>query len=85
MQTTVTEKPSPETLLVNAKDAAKLCGISPATWHRLTAKGANPAAVRLSGAVRWKRSDLELWVTLGCPERSSFESISADERRRSRR
>lgn len=68
-------------LLLNARQAAALCNISPATWNRLTDSGKNPAAVRLNTAVRWRRSDLERWVELGCPHRAAFDSILADDRK----
>lgn len=62
-------------LLVDARNAAKLAGISSATWHRMVAAGRTPAPVRPSrGCVRWRVTDLEQWIAAGCPKRSEFEA-----------
>lgn len=71
----------PDPLLLNARQAAALCNISPATWHRLSASGKNPAPVSINAAVRWRRSDIERWVELGCPDRAAFKSLLTDESR----
>ena len=65
-------------LLVDARDAAQLCGVSPATWYRMAAAGRTPAPVRLSpGCVRYSRETLAEWVRLGCPPRKEFEARRA--------
>jgi predicted DNA-binding transcriptional regulator AlpA len=66
-----------EALLVDAKDAAALCGISPASWYRLKASGQTPASVKLGGSVRYRVEDLKRWVALGCPPRKEFEARRA--------
>lgn len=69
------EAPTLAPLLVSADDAAALIGVSPATWHRLVARGATPAPVRLSaGCVRWRVSDLRSWIDAGCPRRAEWEA-----------
>lgn len=52
--------------LLPARDAARLAGVSTASWHRLCAAGKAPAPVRLSGAVRWRRAELLAWISAGC-------------------
>lgn len=70
-----------ETLLLPAKEAARLCGLGLATWYRRVSAGQTPGPVRIGGAVRWRRRDLELWVSWGCPPRGEFEArINADGR-----
>ena len=61
-------------LLVDTDRAAALCGVSPASWYRLKAAGKTPAPVRLGGKVLYRISDLELWVSFGCPGRREFEA-----------
>lgn len=69
------ESPVPvEPILVPAKEAARLCGISPASWYRLIAQGKLPAAVKLGGRILWSIEDLRLFVRLGCPDRTTFEA-----------
>jgi predicted DNA-binding transcriptional regulator AlpA len=65
-------------LLLSAKQAAALCGISPATWARWNAAGRIPAPIRLSpGCVRWRRAELVAWCDAGCPDRHSWEAMKA--------
>jgi predicted DNA-binding transcriptional regulator AlpA len=65
-------------LLVDARQAAALCGVSPATWWRWDAAGRIPAAVRIgSGVVRWRRAELESWTAAGCPPRMEWEALRA--------
>jgi predicted DNA-binding transcriptional regulator AlpA len=62
-------------LQVPAPVAARLAGVSTATWYRLHSAEKTPASTRLGGRVFWRRDDLELWVHLGCPDRKRFEAI----------
>lgn len=64
--------------LVGRTEAARLCAVSPATWDRLTAAGKVPRPIKLGGRVVWRRSDLESWVSLGCPDRKRFELLTSD-------
>jgi hypothetical protein len=66
-----------ELLLVDAREAAAMCGISPASWHRYKAAGKTPAPVLLGGRVLYRLEDLRLWVDLGCPDREEFEARKA--------
>lgn len=70
--------PAPEPLLVCARDAARLCGLSVATWHRRVAAGLVPAAVRIGpGCVRWRVEELRAWIAAGCPDRRTWEATQA--------
>lgn len=63
-------------LLLPARQAAALCGVSTATWWRWDASGRIPAPVRLSaGCVRWRRAELAEWTAAGCPERKTWVAI----------
>lgn len=68
-------------LLVGRIEAARLSAVSPASWDRLTSAGKNPRPIKLGGRVVWRRSDLESWTKLGCPDRQTFETLTKDERR----
>ncbi len=69
------------TLLVGRIEAARLSAVSPASWDRLTSAGKNPRPIKLGGRVVWRRSDLEAWTKLGCPDRQTFDTLTQDERR----
>jgi predicted DNA-binding transcriptional regulator AlpA len=65
----------PEPLLLDARQAAALCGVGRATWYRMVSAGRCPAPVRLSrGCVRWSRETLIAWIRMGCPARKEFEA-----------
>lgn len=65
---------APAPLLVNAKTAARLCGIGRTCWYALLASGRIPAPVRLGRAVRWRASELAAWCAAGCPPRERWEA-----------
>jgi predicted DNA-binding transcriptional regulator AlpA len=62
-------------LLVRAAAAARLCGVSRATWHRLAAAGRTPAPLRLGGSVLWRVEELTAWCHAGCPDRRTWEAL----------
>jgi predicted DNA-binding transcriptional regulator AlpA len=65
-------------LLLTARQAAAMCGVSLATWHRMVSAGRCPAPLRLSrGCVRWRAGELAEWVGVGCPPRREFEARRA--------
>jgi predicted DNA-binding transcriptional regulator AlpA len=71
----------PDRLLVSARDAARLCGLSVATWHRRAAAGLVPAAVRIGpGCVRWRVEELREWIGAACPPRATWEALQAAQR-----
>jgi predicted DNA-binding transcriptional regulator AlpA len=73
-----------EPLLVPDTAAAALAGVSRATWHRLRAAGKLPPAIRIPGcrAVRWRRADVENWITAGCPDARTWAAMQAAAGRR---
>jgi prophage regulatory protein len=68
---------SPPALLLAARQAAALCGVSVATWWRWRAAGCCPAPVRVGGCVRWRAEELREWTKAGCPPRSEWEALRA--------
>lgn len=67
-----------EPLLVSAKEAANLCGISPATWYRLAAAGKiGPEPLALGARRLYRRADLERWTGAGCPDRRPWHALHA--------
>ena len=65
-------------LAVDAADAARLLGISPAHLFSLKAQGKfGPAPMRLGRAVRYRVDELKAWLGAGCPSRSKWLALSA--------
>lgn len=63
-----------DALLINAKEAARMCGVSISTWYNLVSSGRTPDSVRICRNVRWRRGDLEGWVAAGCPSRDKWNA-----------
>jgi predicted DNA-binding transcriptional regulator AlpA len=64
-----------EPLLLSARQAAALCAVSLASWHRMNAAGRCPAPLRLSpGCVRWRAEELRDWIAAGCPARAQWQA-----------
>jgi predicted DNA-binding transcriptional regulator AlpA len=70
-----------EPLLLTARQAAALYGISPATWHRWNAGGRVPACVRIGTTVRWRRSELAAHIEAGAPDRLAWERLKQQQNR----
>jgi len=49
-----------------------MLGVSRSHFYSLQASGRLPLPVRLGGAVRWRRTELEMWVLAGCPPRDRW-------------
>jgi excisionase family DNA binding protein len=69
-----------ESILIDAKEAAALCGVSVSTWYNLLASGKVPKPVRLGRSVKWRREELLAWVAAGCPARSAWEAMKGPHR-----
>lgn len=76
--TDITTQIAESALLVGRLEAARLCSVSPASWDRLTAAGKTPRPIKLGGRVVWRRVDLELWIQESCPDRKTFETLTAN-------
>lgn len=69
--------PTVEPLLVDARRAAEMCGVSRSTWLGWDAGGINPRPVKIGGRVLWPVEHLRTWASMGCPSREQMESIDA--------
>lgn len=55
-------------LLIDARDAARLLGVSRSTFWAMLSAGRIPTPVFRAGrVVRWDRREIEQWVSSGCP------------------
>lgn len=63
----------PLPILLDARQAAKLCGLGRSTWFRLSSAGQTPQPVRLGSRVLWSRDELTEWARAGCPNRQRWQ------------
>ena len=66
---------APGPLLVGARAAARLCGISLRSWWGLNSAGKTPAPVHLGGRALWRAPELTAWTAAGCPARRRWEIL----------
>jgi len=59
-------------LLLNTKQAAKLCGCSARRWRDWHAMGLIPVPVHIGRAIFWRADELRAWVEAGCPNRKRW-------------
>ena len=64
-------------VMLTAKSSAALHEVSLSTWWRLDSAGLTPRPVRFAGNTRWRRADLAEWSRLGCPDRATFDALTA--------
>lgn len=62
-------------MLWNAKQTAAALGISERHLWKLAGSGRAPRPVRLGKSTRWKVSEIEQFVSLGCDMRA-FEAVT---------
>jgi predicted DNA-binding transcriptional regulator AlpA len=65
-------------LLVDAREAATLCGMSRAAWYKQLSSGKIPRPVKIGSISRWRRRELERWIDAGCPARQKWETLQSN-------
>jgi predicted DNA-binding transcriptional regulator AlpA len=69
--------PAIEPEQVSAGKAARLAGVSEATWWRLHAAGKVPRPNKLGCRTLWRIRELRDWIAAGCPDRRTWEARQA--------
>jgi excisionase family DNA binding protein len=54
-------------VLLDVRAVAALLDCSPRHVYRLADAGRMPAPVRIGALVRWRRAEVEKWISDGCP------------------
>jgi len=75
MTTADPQAPALEPLAVDAKAAARLCGVSRALWYSMDSAAQIPAGVRLARRRVWPLAELREWLAAGCPSRDRWQTI----------
>ena len=65
--------------LLSAKALATMLSTSVRSVWRYRSSGRLPKTVQIAGAIRWRKTDIEHWIAIGCPDRVTFEAIQGDE------
>lgn len=65
-----------ELLLLSAKDAAGLLGVSKGHFYALHNSGRlGPLPIRLGRRALWSRKELEVWIADECPARRQWQEF----------
>ena len=70
-----------ETLVVRAKELAKLLSVSIVTIRRMDSAGKLPRPNRLGGCVGWRVDEIKDWLSAGSPDRVRWQALQAGTRR----
>jgi predicted DNA-binding transcriptional regulator AlpA len=65
--------------LLSSRAVAKILGLSPRTIHRLNSSGLIIKPLRISGSVRYVKSELMAWIQAKMPRRSEWEAMKEAE------
>ena len=60
--------------LINVKEVARLTSTSTRTIHRWHDAGRIPQGMKISGCLRWRLSDVRIWIDWNCCSRTEFEA-----------
>lgn len=64
-----------DSLLLSAKEAAKLIGVGRSHFYALHSSGRlGPMPISLGRRTLWKREELENWVRASCPTREQWQN-----------
>ncbi len=63
------------TKLLTAAAVGEVLSVSKRQIFRLNSCGKLPAPIRIGGSVRWRLSEIENFISMGCPDRKTFESL----------
>lgn len=63
-------------LLLDAEASAQLLGISRSHFYGMDSSGRlGPMPIKLGKSTRWRRDELERWVTSDCPSRQKWQAM----------
>lgn len=62
-----------EALLIGVGELSELLGLGRSSIYRHLDAGKLPEPIRIGGSVRWRKAEIEAWVSAGCPARNRWE------------
>lgn len=69
------EKTTRSCQLLTAKSLGAMLSLSARSVWRLRSAQKLPNPVKVGGAIRWRLSDIEQWMSMDCPNRKEFETF----------
>ncbi len=66
---------APAPLLLDARAAAKLCGISRSHFLAMHSAGRVPLPIPLGRRTLWRAAELGAWIEARCPARDRWEAL----------
>ena len=73
--TTTDSSPSGIPPLMTVNEVAKVLRVSTRSIWRLVTHHKLVMPIRIGGSIRWRRSDIEAWIAMGCPTVSDSFSL----------
>ena len=71
-----TETTNQKPILLTAQAVGDMLSLSKRAVFRMRSAGLIVAPVKVgAGAIRWRKSDVEQWIELGCPTKKDFEAL----------
>ena len=61
--------------LLKASDVGKILNLSKRQVFRLRSSGRICKPVKIGGSIRWRESEIVLWIQAGCPDLMRWEII----------
>lgn len=62
-------------MLLDARAAARACGVSRSHFLAMHCAGRIPLPVRLGRRVLWRAAELAAWIEASCPSRDRWQGI----------
>ena len=66
-------KGNAEKLLIDAHEAALLCGVSRSAWYKAVSSGKAPSPVKFGHSARWLLDEVKAWIMARCPPYSKWK------------
>ena len=66
--------------LIDVAAVSEILGVCRRTVWRLSSSAQMPASLKIGRLVRWRKSEIEEWVSAGCPARRIWEALAANSR-----
>ena len=64
-----------EPLLLRAKEASALCGLSKSSWYEYMSAGRIPPSIKIGKARLWRLDILRRWCQENCPPIDRFNQL----------
>ena len=68
-------------ILLDAKSLGKILSLSKRQIFRLKSFHKLPPCVKIGGSIRWRQSDVDRWLAMGCPDQREFEACLKEKQR----